>query len=326
VLGTPRYMPPEQLTGPDIDARADQFSFCVALYEALYGKHPLKGATSVSMLEDGEKALPAPEGTKVPASIARIVQRGLEKDRAKRFPTMGAMIAELAPREIRSPVRYVGLAAVGVILLAGAAVFATRTPGPIEIPNDEKSTRELVKRLNELQDERKDLVETVGRLSAQVEKQSQRAVDVEAKLEEVQEKLIEKDAKIQELTVKLVAKAANKPVPQTIRITGPLAQAHGDLEGCFVEWNEREDGDAEIIVKVTVGADGIVQSARSITGPDSPMLRLCVQESIERVKYLSGTDVLDLEVKVMWSAGFLTLTPRVTAQRAGLGSILDGIR
>ncbi|MBA3462537.1 MAG: serine/threonine protein kinase, partial [Deltaproteobacteria bacterium] len=39
VLGTPRYMPPEQLTGPDIDARADQFSFCVALYEALYGTH-----------------------------------------------------------------------------------------------------------------------------------------------------------------------------------------------------------------------------------------------------------------------------------------------
>ena len=67
VLGTPRYMAPEQLTGPDIDARADQFSFCVALYEALYGTHPLPGATSVSMLEHGEQALPPPEGTKVPA-------------------------------------------------------------------------------------------------------------------------------------------------------------------------------------------------------------------------------------------------------------------
>src|SRR5262245_38853464 len=55
VLGTPRYMAPEQLTGPDIDARADQFSFCVALYEALWGVHPLPGATSVSMLEKHEK-------------------------------------------------------------------------------------------------------------------------------------------------------------------------------------------------------------------------------------------------------------------------------
>src|SRR5262249_37302740 len=43
VLGTPRYMPPEQLTGSDLDARSDQFSFCVALYEALYGRHPLRG-------------------------------------------------------------------------------------------------------------------------------------------------------------------------------------------------------------------------------------------------------------------------------------------
>ncbi|HEY5927791.1 MAG TPA: serine/threonine-protein kinase, partial [Kofleriaceae bacterium] len=77
VLGTPRYMPPEQLTGPSIDARADQFSFCVALYESLYTTHPLPGATSVSMLEHDERALPPPEGTKVPSSIARAVMRGL---------------------------------------------------------------------------------------------------------------------------------------------------------------------------------------------------------------------------------------------------------
>ena len=44
---------PSSCTGPDIDARADQFSFCVALYEALYGTHPLEGATSVAMLESG---------------------------------------------------------------------------------------------------------------------------------------------------------------------------------------------------------------------------------------------------------------------------------
>ncbi len=40
VLGTPLYISPEQLTGQPADARSDQFSFCVALYEALYGQHP----------------------------------------------------------------------------------------------------------------------------------------------------------------------------------------------------------------------------------------------------------------------------------------------
>src|SRR6185503_20934195 len=84
VLGTPRYMPPEQLTGPDIDARADQFSFCVALFEALFGTHPLPGATSVSMLEHGDEALPPPESSRVPAPIVRAVMRGLSRERMKR--------------------------------------------------------------------------------------------------------------------------------------------------------------------------------------------------------------------------------------------------
>src|SRR5262245_6772827 len=92
VLGTPRYMPPEQLTGPDLDARSDQFSFCVALYEALYGRHPLRGGTSVAMLDHGERAAAPPGGSKVPPAIGHAVLRGLERDRARRFPSMGALI------------------------------------------------------------------------------------------------------------------------------------------------------------------------------------------------------------------------------------------
>src|SRR5262249_21286499 len=102
VLGTPRYMPPEQLTGPDLDERSDQFSFCVALYEALYEVHPLPGGTAAAMIDRGDRALAPPEGTRIPASIGRAVLRGLERDRAKRFPSMGTLIDELVPPPRRS--------------------------------------------------------------------------------------------------------------------------------------------------------------------------------------------------------------------------------
>ena len=90
VLGTPRYMPPEQLTGPDIDARADQFSFCVALYEALYGTHPLRGRDERVDARAGRRGAAAArrrEGAR--RRSARAVMRGLEKERSEAVPDDG---------------------------------------------------------------------------------------------------------------------------------------------------------------------------------------------------------------------------------------------
>ena len=155
VLGTPRYMPPEQLQGPNIDARSDQFSFCVALYEALYNAHPLTGATSVAMLEQGTPAGAPPADTRVPAKVGRAVMRGLAKDRAQRFAVMAELMAELVPPEPRPRLRFAAVAALMIVVLGGAtaAVVATRPAHTrlVTPPPDDQTVALLVEHINDLE-------------------------------------------------------------------------------------------------------------------------------------------------------------------------------
>ena len=97
MLGTPAYMSPEQFFGRPIDARSDQFSFCVALYEALYGERPFPG-TKLNVLVDSVitgHVKPAPRDAKVPSWLRKLVLRGLRPNPEERWPSMAALIAEL---------------------------------------------------------------------------------------------------------------------------------------------------------------------------------------------------------------------------------------
>jgi len=104
LVGTPAYMAPEQYAGGAADGRSDQFSFCVALYEALYGQLPFSGDSLAQLAANvvaGRVRIPAQggllgaDGSEIPASIFAALQRGLAVDPAKRFPSMAELLREL---------------------------------------------------------------------------------------------------------------------------------------------------------------------------------------------------------------------------------------
>ena len=123
-VGTPQYMAPEQFDQQRTDERADQFSFCVALFEALFGAEPYPGDTLRSRLQALRAGAPPviPRDTDVPVSIQRAVLRGLSIDPARRFSDMNALLDEVAPKPGPSRARRAVAVMAGLALLAGGAV------------------------------------------------------------------------------------------------------------------------------------------------------------------------------------------------------------
>ena len=132
LMGTPWYMAPEQHMRRGTTPATDQFSFCVALYEALYGEHAfapedatvgqLAGAVVAGKVRD------APAGSEVPSWVRRALVRGLEKEPADRYPDMTHLIDALRhdPGVARRRWLVIG-AIVAVFVAAGVVAFGKFT-------------------------------------------------------------------------------------------------------------------------------------------------------------------------------------------------------
>lgn len=130
--GTPVYMAPEQLRGLAADSLSDQFSFFVALYEALAGRRPHAGRELEERLRNIDDRAFEPLATG-PAWLRAAISVGLHPDPQQRHGSMGEVAALLARAERRWPVGRVAVVmAAGLAALGATAWWASPEPaGPI---------------------------------------------------------------------------------------------------------------------------------------------------------------------------------------------------
>jgi tRNA A-37 threonylcarbamoyl transferase component Bud32/Tfp pilus assembly protein PilF len=141
-IGTPTYMSPEQAVAGTVDARSDQYSLAVTLYEMLAGEPPFAGPNQQAIitrrLTEAARPLSAVRST-VPAAVERATLRALERTPADRFSTIEAFLAALqAPsvagfsvRRWRRPVAALAVFALLVVAaLSARAVMQSRRTDP----------------------------------------------------------------------------------------------------------------------------------------------------------------------------------------------------
>ena len=145
LLGTPRYMAPEQWQGERGDSKSDQFSFCVALHEALYGAPPFVGDTMVELAAAVVQGVqtPPPAGIDIPAPVRRALARGLAAEPDARFDSIGELLGALE-QGLQKPRRRGWMVAVAIAAAAAAValILALRGSPTAEDPAETARSRE----------------------------------------------------------------------------------------------------------------------------------------------------------------------------------------
>jgi hypothetical protein len=129
VLGTPGCMAPEQLLGSAVDARADQFAFCISLWKAVFGSDPFPSSPSAAARFERMMEPPQRPPRRWPA-LEAVLAKGLRFEVAERHRDMTALLRALDV-VLRRPRRVVAAAvavALAVVAITGGVAVARHDP------------------------------------------------------------------------------------------------------------------------------------------------------------------------------------------------------
>lgn len=298
LLGTPRYMAPEQFSGLTADARSDQFSFCVALYEALYDQHPFEDRTSYGLVESPETTVVRPPtNSRVPVWLHSALVRGLSADAQERFPSMGALLREFdhAPKP-PSARRLIALVAIAFIAMA-AAVYFYRVSDTTQddLADMMVDNRALETELYGLKHEFETLQVKLRRARTELSQvnrsHEQLVLELEDRIEETQTQLTTTlrrlkttQRRLKRANRKLTA-MATRPLDKGLRATqieAQLNKRYRDFDGCLAEWSDRQSASESLLaVRFQIDSRGRPQRGSKIAGIDDRVIYECVVGLLE---------------------------------------------
>ncbi|HKQ52801.1 MAG TPA: protein kinase, partial [Pyrinomonadaceae bacterium] len=308
IMGTDRYMSPEQARGQEVDARADVWSLGCVLYEMLSGRPPFTGETTSDVVAALLKTEPAPlpkVATGTPGELQRIVSKCLEKDREERYPSAEELFTDLRRLQKRleasgaiGPSARLGFAARVAILIAltlcagaiGLYFYRARSAPPV---GDKKSIAVLP--LKPISAAHRDEIYEVGIADSLINRLSSTGGLVVRPLSATRKYAdIEQDplAAGREQQADYVLASNYQLAGGKIRITAQLLEvASGQVEESYK--SEKDTGDVFSMQDAVAEEIGKLLLARFSTAASRPLLKRGTTNEEAYRLYLQGMNFFD---------------------------------